>query len=720
MKQVLLKRGQVIVAEVPQPSISANQVLVEVAYSCISPGTETSALQSHQSILSQILKKPETIQRGLEMLVDKGLQHTLDLVKGTNLLPSQIGYSAAGTVKEVGAAVHRIAVGQRVAVAGTGYANHAALVSVPANLVACIPSNDVSYKDASSVALGSIALHAVRRANLQLGEYCVVFGLGALGQLAVQLAQLAGARVIAIDREESRVALASELGAELSLNVLQTDIQRGVTLLTGGKGADAVIFAASTDKPEVLSQAFQLCRRKGRLVMLGVYGAQVDRNDLYPKEIDFLISTSYGPGRYDSNYEEAGVDYPYDYVRWTLGRNMEEYLRLLSTRSVDVSRLIEQEFDVTEADNAFQALTAPNQRPLLVVLKYPTAQAGQVRITVHNTTPTNTEGKVALGIIGAGSFVRDVHLPNLCSLADRVKVVGVCNRTGVSASAVASRLGADFFTSDYQEIINEPSVQAVLIGTRHDLHAELTLEALKRGKHVLVEKPLCLNLDQLNSIEEFYKNDEQQKPMLMVGYNRRFSPYSLEVARLIANRKSPLFMRYRVNAGLLPDSHWVYSQEGGGRIVGEACHFIDLLQYFSGSLVRTVSTSHLAPISGPFRSDDNVIITMEFEDGSVGSIEYLTCGSPTLSKELVEIHFDQKMLIIDNFQKVSGIGVGTKVPNSKQPRKGHREMLAKFIENCSKTDGDFDRNLNCLLNVSKVAILSQFTSLGAHDERFSL
>jgi predicted dehydrogenase len=285
---------------------------------------------------------------------------------------------------------------------------------------------------------------------------------------------------------------------------------------------------------------------------------------------------------------------------------------------------------------------------------------------------------------------------------------------------VASRLGADFFTSDYQEIINEPSVQAVLIGTRHDLHAELTLEALKRGKHVLVEKPLCLNLDQLNSIEEFYKNDEQQKPMLMVGYNRRFSPYSLEVARLIANRKSPLFMRYRVNAGLLPDSHWVYSQEGGGRIVGEACHFIDLLQYFSGSLVRTVSTSHLAPISGPFRSDDNVIITMEFEDGSVGSIEYLTCGSPTLSKELVEIHFDQKMLIIDNFQKVSGIGVGTKVPNSKQPRKGHREMLAKFIENCSKTDGDFDRNLNCLLNVSKVAILSQFTSLGAHDERFSL
>jgi len=492
-------------------------------------------------------------------------------------------------------------------------------------------------------------MQGVRRASIQLGEFVVVFGTGILGLLAVQMVRLAGGRCIAVDIDEKRLDLASRLGVELTIHM--THEQSPILPLlhiTGGHGADAVIFTAATSNPAVLSRAFGMLRKKGRLIMVGVYGKELHRDDLYSKEIDFLISTSYGPGRYDPAYEDKGLDYPYAYVRWTENRNMEEYLRLLSTGEIDVAPLIEAIYPITGVSEAFDSLTAP-ERPLIVLLDYgqselePHGDSGLPRKLANPSVKLLPhDGRIRVGLIGAGNFTTAVHLPHLQKLSDKYRFVGVCNSTGSSAKAVATRFSAGYATTDYRDILNDPEIDLVMICTRHHLHGRMVLASLQAGKHTFVEKPLCTTQPDLDAIKDFYGlsdtdsrvQSSSDQPILMVGFNRRFSTYAQEVKKHTLQRINPLFIHYRMNAGAIPGDHWIHGEEGGGRIIGEACHILDLFSFLTESPVHSVTTAQLTPKTESIFTSDNKVIVVEYEDGSVATLEYFAVGSKGFSKEL--------------------------------------------------------------------------------------
>ena len=678
MKQVFVKSGSAIVEEVPAPLLDENSVLIEVAYSLISTGTELSGVeQSGKSLIKRALEQPEKVQKVIDHLRSQGIQKTIAKVREKTGEARPTGYSCSGIVIQVGEGVTDLKPGDRVACAGAGVANHAEIAMVPRNLVVKVPDG-CDLRDAASVTLGSIAMQGVRRADPRLGEIVAVIGLGLLGQITVQLLKAAGCRVIGFDLEPRRVVLAEQLGMDYGFVPGEVDVENEIRHLTGDHGVDATIITAASESDAIVQQAMEITRKKGRVVVVGAVGLGLKRAPFYEKEIDFLISCSYGPGRYDERYEEKGLDYPYAYVRWTENRNMQEYLRLIAEGKVDVKAILEREYDVEEAPKAYETLRTAEERPLGVLLSYGLDEEDRAdKLTTKVTLkPFKPSGKINVALVGAGGFAKGTHLLNLQKLSHLYHLRAIVSGTGSNAKATAEQFGADYATTDYDEVLADETVDMVMICTRHNLHAPMAIKAAQAGKAIFLEKPMALNQGELDDLVVVL--EETQVPF-MVGFNRRFSPAARRAKEILKGHQSPLMILYRVNAGYLPPDHWTQTEEGGGRIVGEACHMFDLFQYLvSPAQVAEVTSTALGSQVEHVSPMDNVAATVRYEDGSVATLLYTALGAKDLPKEYVEVYADGKVLVIDDYRTLEVYGAVIKGWVDSEQDKGHLEELRIF------------------------------------------
>jgi predicted dehydrogenase/NADPH:quinone reductase-like Zn-dependent oxidoreductase len=558
---------------------------------------------------------------------------------------------------------------------------------VPRNLVCSVPES-LDWNVASTVALGAIALQGVRRASPTLGETFVVVGLGALGQIAAQLLKANGCRVVGTDVNPARVALATRLGLNAAFDPTDGDATVRVVRLSRDVGADGVIITASGPSSEIVSTAFRMCRRKGRVVVIGDVGLELRRQDMYEKELDLLMSTSYGPGRYDSEYELDGATYPVAYVRWTETRNMQEFIDLAAEGRIDVATLIGTQVPLESAASAYETLERPDA-PVVAVLEYRGAAnlPGLVARRVGNPRVRPSSGpRVKLAVVGPGGFTRAVHLPNVASCADRYELRAIVGRSAPRALAVSRQFGAHYASTDFQEVLDDAAIDAVLISTRHHLHAGMALRALRAGKHVLLEKPLALTFDELNEIRAFYDGEEamEGKPILLTGFNRRFSPYARNAKELVGARTSPMLITYRMNAGYIARDNWVHGPEGGGRNLGEACHVYDLFTFLTDSRVVDIGARAVAPSSGDWSRADNFVAEMTFEDGSVGVLTYTSLGHPDFPKERMELFVDGKVVVIDDYRMLTVSGRRGRNLATRHADKGHEAELREFAEGITR------------------------------------
>ena len=686
MKQVLIKPGEAVLEEVPAPQVESGTILVRVKYSCISIGTEMSGLRSSETPLwKRALKEPKKVKKVLEMAATQGIAKTHKMIKDTVSSGQPTGYSASGIVLEIGESVEDMVVGDYVACAGAQCAYHAEIIRIPRNLAAKIPEN-LNFKTASTVTLGAIALQGVRRAQPTLGETFVVIGLGIIGQLTAQLLKANGCRVIGTDINPERIRLAEELNLDTGIYPDNGNDIEHVARLTDGIGCDGVIITAATPSHKVVSSAFQMCRKKGRVVLVGDVGLNLDRSDFYQKELDFFISSSYGPGRYDNTYEEKGLDYPVSYVRWTENRNMVEYLRLLSQGNVRVDPLIEEIYPIEKATEAYESLTGNGQNPLMVLLSYP---EDKEQVAIKNTIPNpqaipGKKGCIRIALIGAGSFAKGMHLPNLKALQDDYHIQAIVTRTGHNAQNITKQFGANYASTDYRQVLDDPDVDAVLIAARHNLHATMVLQALEAGKHVFVEKPLCLKQSELDAIKAFYNSSlNTQKtslPILMTGFNRRFSPHMRRIKEIVINRSNPMIINYRMNAGFIPIDHWVHTEEGGGRNIGEACHIYDLFTYLTEASAINIQAQAVTPRAGHYSRRDNFVVIITFDDGSVATLTYTALGSRDYPKEKLDVYVDGKILTMDDYRNLNIYGAKMKGVKTRFSDKGHKAEVLAYAE----------------------------------------
>ena len=679
MKQVLVRQGEILVEEVAPPQVERGTVLVRVAASCISVGTEMSGVASSGIPLwKKALAQPAKIKRVVDMVATQGLGRTVDFVRGQVGAEIPIGYSAAGTVIAVGDDIADMKIGDRVACGGAQNAYHAEIIRVPRNLCAPVPDG-VGWDEASTVTLGAIALQGVRRLAPTLGECFVVVGLGLLGQFAVQLLKAGGCRVIGIDPDAKRADLALSLGMDAVVDSASGDSAETVMRLTQGVGADGVIVTASSGAAaDLLNQALRLCRRKGRVVLVGDVPITMDRSEIYAKELDFLISTSYGPGRYDKRYEEEGADYPIAYVRWTENRNMAAWLDMLAAKRVTVAPLVGARHGLDDAPAAYGALKGTD-RPLMVLLDYPDRPAAAIARIPNPKAPALKAGALGIAVVGSGAFAKAMHLPNLKALGDQVGLRAVVGRSGHNARTLAAQFGADYSTTDVAQVLDDDQVDAILIATRHDSHGKMVLQALQAGKHVFVEKPLALTKDELTGIEAFYAA-HPDGPVLTTGFNRRASPFVRRIVELTANRAAPMMITYRMNAGHLPADHWTHGPEGGGRNRGEACHIYDLFTALTGAACTGSQTMAIRTAGGHDRGDDNFTASFQFADGSVATLTYTALGAREYPKERMEVFSDGRVLSLDDYYRLTVEGAKAKGLETKTQDKGHAALLTDFVK----------------------------------------
>jgi polar amino acid transport system substrate-binding protein len=640
MKQLVqdFKTGDIKLVEVPAPVAASGCLLVSNAFSLVSAGTERATVNlAQQSLVGKARSRPDLVKQVLSTVKREGLAATIRKVQSRLDQWKMLGYSTAGTVLEVGEGVTGFSVDDQVACAGQDYASHAELVCVPQNLCAKIPDG-VEFQEAAFSTLGAIAMQGIRQADARLGEAIAVIGLGLVGQLTMQLAKAAGCRVLGIDVSDAACALAKSCGCDEVAIVPRTDVERIAAHLTNEFGVDAVIITASTETNEPIQLAARISRDRGRVVMVGVTGMEVPRDLFYHKELDFRFSRSCGPGRYDPLYEEKGLDYPIGYVRWTEQRNMEAFLQLVASKRIAVAPLTTHTFPIDEAPKAYELITGKTgERFVGVLLKYArTENRGPKTEVIVQSSGMGRQGSIGLGVIGAGNYAQGVLLPQFKAVPD-VVLRAVCTATGVKAQKAREKFGFETCTSDWREIIADKSVNTVLIATRHDLHASIVGQALRAGKAVFCEKPLCLRKDQL---EEIIRTIEETKnSRLLVGFNRRFAPFATKAREL----PSPVVMRYRVSVGPLPHGHWAADPEiGGGRILGEVCHFVDFLQFAARAKPVRVFAQGFG--------GDNVQVSMRFADGSVGAIDYFDVADLSLGKEHFEAFGGGKHLVVDDFR----------------------------------------------------------------------
>jgi predicted dehydrogenase/threonine dehydrogenase-like Zn-dependent dehydrogenase len=686
VKQVVLSRSGVEVRDVPSPAVQPGTVLVRTEASCISTGTELSGVRSSNTPLwKKALEKPEQVKRFARLVMDEGIGKARSLLEGKLAEANPVGYSAVGRVVALGEGVSDLAANERVACAGAQSAHHAEILCVPRNLCVAVPDG-VSNEDASTVSLGAIALQGVRRLEPTLGEAIVVIGLGLIGQLTVQLLRTAGCRTIGLDLDPRRIADAVAGGLDIGIDPAREASVEQVHRLTDGNGADGVIVTAASPSDDIISTAFRMCRRKARVVLVGDVGLDLKREDVYAKELDLRMSTSYGPGRYDRLYEEQGLDYPVAYVRWTENRNMAEYLRQIARGHVDLGRLKRAVFPLERAPEAYRALADKASAPLVAFLDYGAAEKSLDRI-VASAPIRPRQGRIRLALVGAGAFGRTMHVPLIQGMKEAFDLAAVVSRRGLQASTLAQQVGAAVSATDLSDVLQRDAADAVLITTRHDSHAALTLQALNAGKHVLVEKPLCISREQLVQIEARIAELGDGCPVLLTGFNRRFAPHAVKTKDLLAKRSNPFVLTYRVNAGYLPPDHWVHGAEGGGRNIGEACHFYDLIGFFAGAPVKTVDARGIAPSSGHYLRSDNFSATLTFEDGSLATVIYTALGYADEPKEQIEIYCDGRIIRIVDFRDFSVAGAGATSAKLSVADKGHSAQLQAFAKAVSGKSG---------------------------------
>jgi predicted dehydrogenase/threonine dehydrogenase-like Zn-dependent dehydrogenase len=712
MRQVVLRDGQPLVAEVPAPMPQPGRVLVANAASVISSGTERAAVSGGGgSLPMRAVRNPDLVLLTLRHAREHGIRETVGLVRNATSEDSVLGYASAGTVLDTGG-LGDFSVGQAVACAGAGRANHAEVVSIPGNLVAPVPQG-VPLRDAAFTTLGAIAMQGVRRAQAALGERVVVVGLGLLGLLTVQILRAAGCTVVGVEPDVARRALGAELGAELTL-APDGAVER-VRNWADGVGADTVIVTAASGSSAIVNDAVEMVRSKGRVVPLGDVGLAFERAGLYRREADVLISTSYGPGRYDPIYEEAGVDYPIGYVRWTENRNMMEFLRLLARGLVTVEPLIGLELPVERAVEAYAALRS--QPPLAAVLRYPDSRepagrpsesvrirtssmrAGSLRTGSRRTGSHQASNLVRVGVVGPGSFVRGMHLPNL--RADgAAPVVAVAARRGTVATDIARAVGGDVETvTDWHRVVEHPDVDLVLIGTRHDSHAEIAAAALRAGKAVFLEKPLGLTREQ---IDEVWEADGGDAAPLAIGFNRPLASLSQQLHAELTRVSGPRQVVIRVNAPL-PDDHWLNDPvEGGGRILGEGCHFFDYANWLCG--VPLSVSGAAARETTNVRTVQNASITVSYENGSVASLHYSGLGPTSLPKERIEVLAGGSAWALDDFQRLTSFdGASSRTVDSGHGDKGHAALMRQTLAAC-REEGRFLPGLRAAYLAQSVAL----------------
>jgi polar amino acid transport system substrate-binding protein len=650
MKQVLQNRktGRPFVGEVPVPALQRGRVLVRTVASLISAGTERAAVELvSKGLVQEARQRPDLVKAVVAKVKNEGLLNTFASVRDKMAASQALGYSAAGIVAAVGEDVSEFQVGDRVACAGVGFASHAEVLSVPKNLCVHLPEG-VSFESGAYGTLGAIALQGVRLAEPTLGESVVVIGLGLVGQLTVQLLKANGCRVFGLDLDAARVALALELGADKAA-VSSEASAKEIETWTRGQGADAVLITAATDSNEPVELAARVSRLKGRVIVVGMTGMNIPRAPFFSRELKLVISMSYGPGRYDPEYEERGHDYPLPYVRWTEKRNIESFLELIGDKRINVERLTTHRFPIADADRAYQLISGELREPNLgVVLNYDPEAEVVRKVSLGAATP-KPERSIVLGVIGAGGYVPAMLLPHFKT--EGAEFRSIATASGISAHDVGKRFGFAYAVSSAEEVLDDAAVNLVVIGTRHDLHAEVARKALERNKHVFVEKPLALNDEQLDAV---MLTAGSSTARLMVGFNRRFSPLAQRAKEFFLGRETPLSLLYRVNAGRIPKEHWTQNaDEGGGRIVGEVCHFIDLMQFLTGARPVSVFAESISAKSSKIVDADSVFITLRFADGSNGAIAYLSEGDKGLAKERLEIFGAGRVFVLDDFRRAT-------------------------------------------------------------------
>jgi len=686
MKQLIqnYKSGELQLVEVPDPIVRPGGILLETRNSLISVGTEKLMISMAQKgYLGKALARPDLVKQVINKIKTDGL---LEAYKATmNRLdnPVTLGYSSAGIVKERGANVDGIMVGDRVACFGDGFATHSEMTFVPKNMFVKIPEN-ISFEDAAFVGLGSIALNAIRCANLTFGENVAVLGLGLLGQLCVQMLKGCGAKVFGIDISEGKLKLACELGCDAGAVIGKDDVLSKIMEFTSGKGADAVIIMAGSSDNKPIELAAEISRERGRIVACGMINLDVPRQEFFKKELTVIVSRATGPGKFDPLYENAGIDYPFAYVRWTTQRNMEYFLQLVSEGKVKLDKVITHRFPIENALSAYEMIFSGKESCLGVLIEYTGQRERTKKIELKQRAGSADfsvihrvqKSKLTVGLIGAGLHANVNMLPELRRM-QQIRLRGIADADGYKGRHSGKKFGFEYCVSDYQELLKDSEIDAVMIATRHNLHAQMVLDSLKAGKHVFVEKPLVMNEEELKRVVEL--RNKCLNLVVLVGFNRRFSPMARQANEFFSRSQKPAVINCRVNAGFVPADSWVFSStEGGGRVVGEVCHFVDLLQYFSGS----IPTKVYASASGA----DNLVLTIEFKNQSVGTILYSSEGDRSYPRERIEIFKNQGVVLIENFKsmQIARNGVLKKINRFNQDR-GYRGEFEYFANAILKT-----------------------------------
>jgi polar amino acid transport system substrate-binding protein len=653
MKQVINRRGKVSVSEFPRPVCGRGEVIVGLTHSLISSGTESMTLKvTGQNLVSRAKERPDLVRKVVARAKEQGLGAAIEAVKSKLNEPKPMGYSATGLVLEVGSEVTRFAPGDRASCAGAS-AGHAEIVAVPENLVVAVPQ-EVSSVQGCFATLGSIALQGVRRARVEVGDNVLVLGLGLVGQLAAQFAKLAGGHVIGFDLEKDRAGLALELGADAAFSPPDRPLNEAAAEFTGGRGVDVVIVAAGTQSSEPINQAIALARERGRVAIVGMIGLDIEYMPYYEKELDVFISRSYGPGRYDKNYEERGQDYPASFVRWTENRNMEEVLRLIAGGRINVDRLISKVTPLDSAEQAYAALDDDRLRPLSIVLEYPDVAQREdpnPEITAHPPR-RDTRTTTSVAVIGCGGFCKKERLPYF-KKSTAFEFASFISGTAATVHGLAQQYGVRHCGTDYREVLAMEDVQLLVVATPNSLHGPIAIDAARAGagKDILVEKPMAVDSDELEAV---YEAVRESAIRYACAFNRRYAPASERLKDFVDARKDPAMITYRCNAGLIPRGHMMHPpEEGGGLIVGEACHFFDYCLWLTGARALSVSAAMLSYDGDRFVATDNMAAVVKFDDGSVASIIYSTMGSVQLSKERVEVFSGGACAVLDDFSSLT-------------------------------------------------------------------
>ena len=679
MRQLIqtYRTGKLTLEEVPAPIIRPGGALVQNLYSAVSIGTERASINfAKTNIIGKARKRPDLVQQVIEKTRRDGIFSAYQAASNRLNKPMPLGYSSAGIVLELTDNIENISIGDLVSCAGEGYASHADIIYVPNNLIVKVPQS-VSPKEAAFTSIGAIALQGIRRAELTVGERVAVIGLGLIGLITIQILKAYGFPVLGMDINSKQIETAKKLGIHEALLLDNKNPIPEVDSFKNG-WADAVIITAATTSTQPIELAGEMIRERGRVIAVGDISMDIPRRIYYKKEADIRISRSTGPGRYDKNYEEFGIDYPIAYARWTEKRNMEEFLRLLSLKLININDLITHTFDISDGQKAYNlVMNNPKDNQFVgVALEYSNQPEKSLKDTIvfHKTNRSTDLSTLNIGVIGAGNHSQNIILPGIQRLK-KTRVKAICSATGVNLTNLSNKYGCDYITTNYKEILDDDSIAAVIIATQHSLHSSITIEALQKNKHVLVEKPLAISIKELQDIA---KTSQKSDGILMVGFNRRFSDNMTKINEHFNTRKSPLLMNYRINAGELPAESWLLNPLEGGRIVGEVCHFIDLLQFISGSYPIKVYATKSPIIT--LQNDSNVIVSIDFKDGSRGSINYVTSGPSSIPKEYLEILGDNKGAIIDNFRRFQLYDKNSKKTSRIFSNdKGHYQELASFV-----------------------------------------